>query len=374
MNIKKIRKEFPVTKKYTYLDNACVGPLSRRGASYMKTFVEDMARHGGINEDRWVEDVTKTRVLAARLINADPAEIAFTKNTSEGISFVANGLSWAVGDNVVITNVEFPANVYPWMNLRDRGVQIKFVKENKKGRIPFGDIRKAVDSRTKVVSISFVEFSSGFRNDLRRIGRLCRDKGVVFVVDAIQGLGGLVLDVEKAGIDFMSADGHKWLLSPEGVGVFYAREGSMEKLMVREVGWASVVNKEDYLDYDFTLRPDASRFECGSPNTLGLYGLMGSLELILEVGIKEIEARILELTDHLVSGLEGKDYRVFSSRKSCDRSGIVSFDSEQHDIEPVRDYLAGRRIIVSIRNGSIRVSPNFYNTHKEIDRLLKHLP
>lgn len=374
MNIKQIRKEFPVTKKYTYLDNACIGPLSLRGASYMKALVEEMARHGGINEDRWAEDITKTRVLAARLINADPAEIAFTKNTSEGISFVANGLSWAIGDNVVITNVEFPANVYPWMNLRDRGVQIKLVKEDKKGRIPFGDIKKAVDSRTKVVSISFVEFSSGFRNDLRRIGRLCRDKGVVFVVDAIQGLGALALDVEKAGIDFMSVDGHKWLLSPEGVGVFYAREGSMEKLMVREVGWASVVNKEDYLDYDFTLRPDASRFECGSPNTLGLYGLMGSLELILEVGIKEIEAWILELTDHLVCGLKEKGYRVFSSRKSNDRSGIVSFGSERHNIEPVRNYLAEQEIIVSIRNGAIRVSPHFYNTHKEIDRLLKHLP
>ncbi len=374
MDVKQIRKEFPVTKKYTYLDNAGIGPLSRRAVSYMNEFIEDMGRHGGINEERWAKDIDETRRLAGQLLNASAAEIAFTKNTSEGISFVANGLDWTMGDNVVITNVEFPANVYPWMNLRERGVKIKYVWEDKRGRIPFADIEKAVDSRTKVISISFVEFSSGFRNDLRRIGRLCRDRGIVFVVDAIQGLGALSLDVGKTGIDFLSADGHKWLLSPEGVGIFYAREGSMERLVVREVGWASVVNKEDYLDYDFVLRPDASRFECGSPNTLGIYGLKGSLELILEVGIQEIEKWVLELTDHLVGGLEERGYRVFSSRKGGEKSGIVSFRSERHNTALVHDCLIRRGIIVSLREGRVRAAPHFYNTHKEIDALLKHLP
>lgn len=374
MNIKKIRKEFPITKRYTFLDNACIGPLSRRAASYMNGFIEDMARGGGVNEDRWVEDVNKTRVLAAKILNARPSEIAFTKNTSEGISFVANGLEWSEGDNVVITNVEFPANVYPWMNLKDRGVQVKFVWEDKRGRIPFEDIEKVADDRTKVISLSFVEFSSGFRNDLRRIGGMCRDKGIAFVVDAIQGLGALGLDVNEVGVDFLSADGHKWLLSPEGVGIFYARKGSMEKLAVHEVGWASVVNKEDYLDYNLTLRPDASRFECGSPNTLGLYGLRGSLELMLEVGIREIEERVLELTDYLVGGLEKKGYRIFSSRRDGEKSGIVSFYSERHNIALVHDCLIRQGVIVSLREGRIRAAPHFYNTHEEIDKLLKHLP
>ncbi|MFQ5956932.1 MAG: aminotransferase class V-fold PLP-dependent enzyme [Candidatus Brocadiales bacterium] len=374
MDIKKIRKEFPVTKRYTYLDNACIGPLSRRAASYMNGFIDDMARCGGVNEDRWVEDVKKTRVLAAKLLNSSPLEIAFIKNTSEGISFVANGLEWSVGDNVVISNAEFPANVYPWMNLKDRGVQVKFVWEDNRGRIPFEDIEKVVNDRTRVVSLSFVEFSSGFRNDLRRIGSLCRDRGIVFVVDAIQGLGALGLDVGEVSVDFLSADGHKWLLSPEGVGIFYARKGSMEKLVVSEVGWASVVNREDYLDYNITLRPDASRFECGSPNTLGIYGLRGSLEIILEVGIKEIEERILELTDYLVGGLEERGYKIFNSRREGEKSGIVSFYSERHNTALVHDCLIRQGVIVSFREGRIRAAPHFYNTHEEVDKLLRLLP
>jgi selenocysteine lyase/cysteine desulfurase len=374
MDIKKIRKEFPVTKKYAYLDNACIGPLSYRATAYMNKFIDDMARCGGINEDTWIEDVNKTRAMAARLLNADPAEIAFTKNTSEGISFVANGLGWSISDNVVITDVEFPANVYPWMNLKDRWVQVKFAAEDDAGRIPFEKIEKLVDDKTKVISVSFVEFTSGFRNDLKSIANLCKKRGVVFVVDGIQGLGALELDVKKIGVDFLSADGHKWLLSPEGIGIFYARDRSLEKLTVREVGWASVVDKENYLDYNFTLRPDASRFECGSLNTLGIYGLMGSLELILEIGIKEIEERVLDLTDHLVNGLENKGYKIFSSRRKGERSGIVSFYSEHQDLASIRNTLKSWGIIVNLRDGRIRVSPHFYNTHEEIDRLLRHLP
>jgi selenocysteine lyase/cysteine desulfurase len=441
MDVKRLRKEFPVTKRYTFLDHACIGPLSRRAAGYMRAFVEDMHKHGGLHEDRWVEGVEKTRELVACLLGCRKEEVAFTKNTSEGISFVANGLEWRGGDNVVITQVEFPANVYPWLNLKRvgstdvviargiapksrqggrqirlrrtevppsppqagfasgeqspnkgdcfaslamtthesspgtpmEGVEVRFVQEVE-GRLPFEGIHALVDDRTRVVSLSFVEFTTGFRNDLKRIGNLCKERGIVFVVDAIQGLGALRLDVKEMGIDFLAADGHKWLMAPEGAGIFYARHEAMDKLSVKEVGWASVINKEDYLDYNFTLRPDATRFECGSLSTVCIYGLKGALEVLLEAGIDKIESRIMELTDHLYEGLMEKGYSIYSSRREGEASGIVSFYSTRHNNLKIWNALREKGIILSLRDDRLRASPHFYNTHEEIDRLLKYLP
>ncbi len=373
MNIKRLRKEFPITKKYTFLDHACIGPLSRRAVEGMRTFVEDMHKNGGVHEDRWVEEVEKARGLAACLLGCQQEEVAFTKNTSEGISFVANGLEWEQGDNVVITNVEFPANVYPWMNLKEKGVEVRFVQEVE-GRIPFEALQAMMDDRTRVVSLCFVEFTTGFRNDLKRIGNLCKERRIIFVIDAIQGLGALKLDVKEMGIDFLAADGHKWLMAPEGAGIFYARHEVMNKLAVKEVGWASVINKEDYLNYDFTLRPDASRFECGSLSTVCIFGLKGALELLLEAGIGPIEERITELTGHLCEGLMKKGYSIYSSRREGETSGIVSFYSTRHNNSQIWNGLREKGIILSLRDGRLRASPHFYNTHEEIDRLLKYLP
>jgi len=373
MDIKRLRKEFPVTKRYTFLDHACIGPLSQRAAEYMGAFVEDMHRHGGIHEDRWVEEVETTRELTACLLGCQRKDIAFTKNTSEGISFVANGLEWVAGNNVIITQIEFPANVYPWLNLKEKGVEVRFVQEAE-GRIPFEAIQAVVDDGTRVISLSFVEFTTGFRNDLKKIGSLCKERGIIFVVDAIQGLGALRLDVKEMGIDFLAADGHKWLMAPEGAGIFYARHEAMDRLAVREVGWASVINKEDYLNYNFMLRPDASRFECGSLSTVCIYGLKGALELLLETGIDQIESRITELTNYLCEGLTKKGYNIYSSRREGETSGIVSFYSSTHNNPQIWKALREKGIILSLRDGRLRAAPHFYNTHEEIDKLLKHLP
>lgn len=373
MDIKRLREELPITRQYTFLDHACIAPLSHRAAASMNAFIEDVHKNGGVHEDKWTEDVEKTRALAARLINCHPEEIAFTKNTSEGMSFVANGLPWQAGDNIVITQVEFPANVYPWLNLQHKGVGVRFVQEVE-GRIPLEGILREVDDRTRVISISFVEFSSGFRNDLEGIGRLCREKDIVFAVDGIQGLGALRLDVRDSGIDFLAADGHKWLMAPEGAGLFYARKEAMDGLSLAEVGWASVVDKEDFLNYNFTLRPDATRFECGSLSTVCIYGLRGALELLLETGIDVIEKRVLGLTGFLCEGLVKKGYEVFSSRREKESSGIVSFYSTRHSNHGIYKELRQKGIIVSLREGRIRASPHFYNTEEEIGRLLKALP
>ncbi len=371
--VKRLRKEFPITKKYTFFDHACIGPLSRRASEYMRAFIQDMHTNAGVYEEQWVENVEETRRLVAGLIGCQVGEVAFSKNTSEGISFVANGLKWNSGDNVVITQIEFPANVYPWLNLKEKGVEVRFVQEEG-GRIPFEAIAAMVDDKTRVISLSFVEFSTGFRNNLKKVGEFCKDKGITLVVDAIQGLGALRLDVKEMGIDFLAADGQKWLMAPEGAGIFYARRSALDRLAVREVGWASVINKEDYLDYDFTLRPDASRMECGSLSTICFYGLKGALELLLEVGINQIESRILTLTDYLCEGLTKKGYNIYSSRKDGEASGIVSFYSERHSQAQIWRNLRRKGIVLSLRDDRLRAAPHFYNTYEEIDRLLKYLP
>ena len=225
-----IRRDFPVTDNYVYLNHAGVSPLSRRTMEAVQDYLTVISEHGITREAsvRFARIVKDTRNKIGGLINADPDEIAFIKNTTQGILIAANGIDWCEGDNVVTASTEFPANVYPWLSLERRGVKTKFVQE-KDARIPVEGIEKAIDHRTRAVAISFVEFASGFRNDLESIGRICKDKGVFFVVDAIQGLGVLDIDVKKCKIHIMSADGHKWLLGPEGTGCLYCSKSVSEK-------------------------------------------------------------------------------------------------------------------------------------------------
>ena len=373
MDLSRIRSEFPVTKKWAFMDHASVAPMSKRACDAVRRYIDDIEASGDVNGDEWHRAYGRTRELAAGLIGSSPDEIAFVKNTSEGLSFVANGLDWRPGDNVVGAEREFPANVYPWMNLSKKGVEFRMVPE-RNGRICPDDIFEAVDSRTKLIALSFVEFTSGFRNDIAAIGEFCSGRDILFVVDAIQGLGALRLDVRGAGVDVLSSDSHKWLMGPEGIGIFYCSERAMERIEVTEIGWFNVVNPSDYLNYDLTLHPGARRFECGSLNTMGIYGLEGALELIRDVGIDFIEGRVLGLTDLLCEGLERKGYKIYSPRGQNERSGIVSFYSERYDSLKVYNRLREARIIVALRDGRIRVSPHYYNSEEEIERLLGELP
>src|SRR5206468_3207515 len=227
------------------------------------------------------------------------------------------------GDNIVTAAEEYPANVYPWMNLASRGVEFRTVS-SRDSRIWLDDIRAAIDSRTRLVSLSFVEYASGFRNDLDAVGALCRERGVLFVVDAIQGLGVLPLDVARTPVDALAADGHKWLLGPEGLGVFWCRRELAERLHPVGVGWHSVVGAFDFARVDFTLKPGAGRWEGGTPNVGGILALGASLGLLLEAGIDAVAERVLALTDRLCEQAARAGLTVFSSRRPGDRSGIVS--------------------------------------------------
>src|SRR5262245_55751986 len=217
-----LRDEMPVTRRWAFLDHAAVAPLSGRARRAMGEWAGDLAEHGVANEPRWLRRVEEVRGLAARLLNSDPLDVAFVKNTSEGIGIVAEGFPWRPGDNLVTAAEEYPANLYPWMNLAGRGVELRRVP-SRGPRIEIDDLRAAIDARTRLVSLSTVEFASGFRNDLDVIGGLCRERGIAFFVDAIQGLGVFPLSVRHTSIDFLAADGHKWLLGPEGAGIFYIR-------------------------------------------------------------------------------------------------------------------------------------------------------
>ncbi|MBI4552479.1 MAG: aminotransferase class V-fold PLP-dependent enzyme [Candidatus Latescibacteria bacterium] len=373
LNLDEIRQEFPVVERWLYLNHAAVSPISRRVRTTIEGFVQDHHENAAMHTREWEARHDAVRHLAARLVNAGPDEIAFVKNTSEGLSFAANGIEWKHGDNVVITNVEFPANVYPWLNLQRRGVEVRFVAE-RSGRVAVDDIRAAVDARTRAVSLSLVEYGNGFRNDIASIGALCREHGILFIVDGIQALGALQFDLKETPVDILTADAHKWLMGPEGIGMFYCSREVMDRITLYEVGWHTVAHAEDYATYDFTLAPDARRFECGTLNTVGIYGLGAALELILDVGIEVIEERLRVLTDGLIEGLRRKDYRILSPRGDDEWSGIVTFASDRYSVQDLHKTLRSQNIITARRGGGVRVSPHYYNTEDELRRVVEALP
>lgn len=365
------RREFPVIARWYYFNHAAVSPLPTRARERMEKHLEEANLDGAVNWRKWEEMVEKTRALAAKLLNASSSEIAFVKNTSEGLNFVAQGIDWEEGDNIVVPRMEFPANRYPWMNLEDKGVEVRFLPGE---RITVDDIARAIDPRTRLVAISFVQYQNGFRAPLAEISKLCREKGILLAVDAIQGLGALKLDLSETPIDFLSADAHKWLLGPEGIGIFYCAKRALDKIKVRLVGWMSVEDYFNFSSFEMKLHNNARRFECGTPNRVGIAGLSASLEILLEAGIERIEKKIIRLTDWLVAELMERGYQVVSPRGEGEKSGIVSFKSPKHRSEEIVSLLFEHKVVVSGRGGVVRVSPHFYNTENDLSELLDNLP
>ena len=371
MNLEKIRQEFPVVEHRIFFDHAKVSPLPKRVREVVKEFVQDASSFGTANYSDWMDKVEDIRASFARLIHAEISEVAFVKNTSEGISIVANGLDWKPGDNVVIPDIEFPANVYPWWNLKRLGVETRFVHAVA-GRVLFDDLVAQVDDRTRIISVSSVECNSGFRNDLNRIGGFCREKGILFCVDAIQSLGVLPMDVKRDHIDFLAADGHKWMLSVEGLGGFYISKEVLDKIHPAVVGWDSVINPLDFMNYDFTLRPDARRFEEGTFNTLSIQAFGAALSIFHEYGVDQIEQRIMSLGDRILDGLKKRDLKVLNSVIPGERSGIISFTGGM-DLKKLSDFMAENRVSLTARDGMIRLSPHFYNSEEEIEEFFELL-
>jgi cysteine desulfurase/selenocysteine lyase len=372
IDLDRYRAEFPVTQSSIYLNHAAVAPISRRVRAAMLGQIEDVHRFGAEHWNRWNEAYAAARRAAARLLHAQPAEIAFTKNTSEGISFFANGLDWRKGDEVVSLEAEFPANFYPWKALESKGVQLRLVKE-RKGCVSLEAIRRAITPRTRVVAVSFVQYLSGYRLDLDELGALCAQRRVLLFVDAIQGLGAFPVDVRRAGIAGLAADGHKWLLGPEGAAVFFVRRDLLEQIRPTTIGWMSVRGWNDFSTRDLTWREDARRFECGTLPTVGVYGLGAALDLLLEVGVEAIAERVLDLVERLRRGLGERGHTIFGPTRRRESSGIVSFQPRAGEAKAVVEFLRGHRVMVAARGGKVRAAPHFYNSEEEIDRVLELL-
>jgi selenocysteine lyase/cysteine desulfurase len=366
-------EEFPVTRECIYLNHAGIGPLSRRAATRMMMLAETVSRSGDRLWSDRMEEADRVRELAARLLGArESHEVAFVENTSSALSLVAEGFDWQPGDNVVGAALEFPTNVYPWMGLASRGVEYRQVEE-RDGRIDPDEILARLDSRTRMLALSWVQYASGFRSDLARLGRACRERGVLFVVDVIQGLGALPLDVEADFVDVAAASAHKWLLGPEGIALFYVSDRVVDRLRPARSGWRSMRDPFQWTAFDLTWNEGARRFESGTLNAYGIVALGGSLEVLLKVGAEEIEPRVLALADLAARGLTDLGFSVVSSRRRGETSGIVTAVPPGRTAQDLIKPLDERGIVVAARAGRLRIAPHFYNTADEIERCLAEL-
>lgn len=369
-----LRRLFPVTRNATYLNHAAVGPLSVRAYEAMERHARDQRDFGAVHWREWYAEHDRLRAAAGKLINAEANEIAILKNTTEGLAFVAEGLRWESGDNVVTTALEFPSNYVPWKVLESRGVECRVIQAPD-GTFTADAVAAAIDGRTRIVSLSSVAFHNGFAADLDAIGDLCAAHGVLFCVDAIQSLGVLPMDVKRSKISFLAADGHKWLCGPEGAAIFYAAAEHRDKLRVIENGWTNIDRKKgSYLSAPTDLLPDSRRFEGGSLNTNGIYGLRAAIDLLLEIGIETIQAEVIRLANRLAVGLESIGFRIGSPRPI--RSGIVGAIPtlvDTRELIRLHGDLDREGIICAPREGMLRFSPHFYNDDEELDRVVDAL-
>ncbi len=366
-----MNRQFPVIDKLIHLNHAAVGPWPQQTADVIKQFADENARQGSLNYLKWLKVETQLRENIKTLINASSVdEIALVKNTSEGLSLVAYGLDWNEGDNVVGIQQEFPSNRFVWDSLAARGVE--FRKLDMQGQDdPEQALFDLCDVRTKLISISAVQYYNGFKMDLEKVGSFCRDHNILFCVDAIQQIGAIPFDVQAIGADFAIADGHKWMLAPEGLGLFYVRRDIIERLSLCQYGWRMTQKLIDYSQQDFKIESTARRFECGSPNMLGIHALNTSLQLLLDSGMQEIGDRVLHRIRYLIEGLKSiDDIELLTDTTEQRLSGIVTFRHRNIQDNELYKMLTYHSVLCVPRWGGIRLSPHFYTPFEQLDKVL----
>ncbi|HVE71827.1 MAG TPA: aminotransferase class V-fold PLP-dependent enzyme [Thermoanaerobaculia bacterium] len=357
------RDLFPVTKNLVYLNHAAVGPLSVRACEAMEGHARDQRDFGALHWRDWYAEHKAVRDSAARLIGAQPTEIAIVKNTSEGLSFVAQGLDWHERDNVVTTAIEFPSNWTPWKRLERRGVECRVAA------LPDVEhIEPLIDKRTRLVTVSSVAFHNGFTADLRAIGELCAARHVLFCVDAIQSVGVLPIDVRASKIDFLAADGHKWMCGPEGAGIFYVAAERLDELEVVENGWTNIERGGKFIDCGIEWLPDSRRFEAGSLNTNGVYALRAAIDLLLETGIDRVRDDAMRVATKLATDLEAHGWRA-----PLLGSPIIGATppNVEKSILWYHRQLEEKGIVTAPREGLLRFSPHFYNDDDDVARVIE---
>lgn len=361
--------QFPVREKLIYLNHAAVAPLCRPAAEAMQWLADDCMTHGSLHYDKWLACYDGLRSAAARLIHSDSSEIALMKNTSEGIATIAMGLDWRPGDRIVAFREEFPANYYPWKRLEQKGVAVTWLSVND----PLDRIEEAARG-ARLLAISFVQFLSGYRAPVEVIGEICRRNRCIYLVDAIQGLGAFPIDVRACHIDALAADGHKWMLGPEGCAILYISKELQDHVEPVEFGWTNVAGYNDYGSRDMALRQDAGRYEPGTLNTIGCFGLRASIEMLLEIGVGEIAPVVQNLGDRIAAGVRALGYEILGDRTPESGAGIVSFRKRGLADREIVQRLRAAGVSAAPRAGWVRTSPHFYISPKDIDRLLEALP
>lgn len=369
---------FPITRNCVYLNHAANGPLTRPVARTLYAYIDDASNFGNVNFARWSEYERGAHRRLASLMRVRPDQIALTANTSDGLMLIAGGLRWQPGDTIISAECEFPSNVYPWLNLEQQGVRVHLVRM-RENRITVEDVLSNITEQTRLVSLSLVEFSTGFRNDIATIVRYCHERGIICGIDAMQALGALNTDAHALGVDYLVAAAHKWLLSPRTAGILYVADELLSQLHLTRRSWFSVEAPFDFFNYKQPLKAGAARFEYSSSNQLPIVGLDAALGIFesIDGGMQAVEERILGLTSHAIAGLEQLGYPIVSPQGEGERSGIVCFQlhPERQDIstQQLVDELAARNIHAAARSDVVRISPHFYNTLEEIDTLLNAL-
>lgn len=355
------KQEFPLAEELIYLNHAAVAPWPKRTAEAVEAFARENLHRGAQHYPQWLRIERELRDSLAWLINAPSAQdIALLKNTSEALSLVAYGLDWQAGDNMVSIAQEFPSNRIVWESLGSKGVELRLL-DLAMADDPEQALFDLCDDKTRLISVSSVQYASGMRADIDIIGAFCRKNGIFFCVDAIQSLGALPFDVQACQADFVMADGHKWMLGPEGLALFYCRAEVRERLALSQFGWHMVDQPGNYNRTEWAPSPTATRFECGSPNMLGIYALNASLSLIREVGMEEIQARVMENTGLLFDRLQQiEGCTLLSPQQESRRSGIVTFNIAGTDHGALHAQLMAQGVICAERGGGIRFSPHFY--------------
>lgn len=372
----RFRELMPVARKWSYFDHAAVAPIPQPALEAINNWATEATEDGDAVWMSWNRQHEECRKSAARLINAQVSEIGLVPNTTFGINLVADGLDWNQGDNIVLPEHEFPSNVYPWMSLKDRGVELRQVPLDGH-RVNIDRIADAIDERTRIVSASWVGYASGARLDPKELSSAVHEKGALFFLDAIQGMGVFPLDVVDANIDFLAADGHKWMLGPEGAGVFFLKHEHLDLLRPMNVGWNSVAQGNDYTKVNLDVRKAASRYEGGTQNMAGFIGLGASLQFLTDFGLtpnqSPIADRVIEVSDYLCQSLQDAGIVVHSERGPNVSTGIVLFEVPGQQPAEVRTRLLDQKVVTSCRGGHVRAAVHAYNNADDVDCLVDTL-
>jgi cysteine desulfurase / selenocysteine lyase len=372
MNKAQARSFFPYLKnKVIYFNHAATGPFSSLAVDRLNDLLKEKSEKKIDDFESFVKVMIETKSLLAEMINCKDDRIAFVDNTTNGLIMLANSINWKKGDRILLNDVEFPANIYPFLNLQRLGVEIDFVKSNN-GIVTSDQIISAIKLNTKLISVSFVQFLSGYKIDLEKIGNYCRANNIIFCVDGIQGIGALQIDVVKSKIDFLSCGTQKWLLGMQGLAFIFIDEKLQKKIIPANVGWISVNDAWNLLDYKLDLKSNADVFQTGTLNAFGIYALNESLKLFKTFGFANVEREVIINSKCFISKLKEKNIQCLLT--DCDESelsGIVTIRIE--NAEKVFNNLEQKKIICSLREGLMRFAPHFYNTSQEIDLVVDEL-